>query len=324
MTPERGSGVPWAGLWLEGATGVSGRFPEGCGARTNRAMATDMSSFPFEQTRALLLEYLKDKPSGQFQRVVAGVVELAVSKGLHTPPPGRQRGDGRSLLKGTDAHGVPELIRQQLWQLLVQGVLVFGMNEDNPNWPWYRLTEYGVKVAQATGPQPYDPTGFLADFTAKNPGADPVILDYLTEAVTAFNHGCPKSAAVMMGAASEKALLLLHDAFQVAITDTSKKAIFDRDSRKSWTIHSKYRVLKDRLDQMVAAKKLAGDLRDTISFELPAGFDLIRRQRNAAGHPEIVANHDPDAVFLNLRVMTEYIRRVYLLIDHFDSNPADW
>lgn len=66
---------------------------------------------------------------------------------------------------------------------------------------------------------------------------------------------------------------------------------------------------------MVAAKRLSFEFVETVEHELPSGFNFIRRCRNDAGHPEILRNTDPDAVFLNLRVFTEFVRRVVALTD---------
>jgi hypothetical protein len=272
-------------------------------------------AFPYAQSRALLLDYLKTHQSGQYQNVVLGVIELAQQKQL--------LGESPTQSERTDAY---ELVRQHLWALLAQGVIVFGVDHRNPNWPWYRLTGHGEAVVDGTGAQPYDPTGFMAEFRSANPRADAVIVDYLDEALRAFVHNCPKSAAVMVGAASEKAVLLLHEAFGAAITDATQRTKFEKESQANWTISHKYGVLKDRLDKMVAAKKFASnrELRDSIDVDIPGLFNQARRQRNTAGHPEIVANVSPDSVFLTLRVMTEYIRQVQALIDYFVANPAEW
>jgi hypothetical protein len=53
-------------------------------------------------------------------------------------------------------------------------------------------------------------------------------------------------------------------------------------------------------------------------------FDMVRRLRNTAGHPEIIARISADTIFLNIRVFTEYIKGVYKLIDYFRTNNADW
>ncbi len=155
------------------------------------------------------------------------------------------------------------------------------------------------------------------------PGADPILKDYLVEAVRAFNSNCFKSAAVMLGAASEQAVLLLHTAFEAVISDPQKQSRFTKDS-KGITITRKYDALKDRLDLMVIAKKLPHDLAETVGGELTSGFNFIRRCRNDAGHPQIPTATDPDTVFFNLRVFTEFARRVSDLTEFFKSNVADW
>ncbi|MDA4133643.1 MAG: hypothetical protein OK454_11060, partial [Thaumarchaeota archaeon] len=219
---------------------------------------------------------------------------------------------------------IKDHVQQVMWQLLAQGVLVWGLSGTlNDVYPNYRLTAYGRNVVKEQGPQPYDPDGFITEFDRLVPGADAILRDYLVEAVRAFNASCFKSSAVMLGAASEQALLLLHVAFEAAITDARRKSKFEKDS-EGITISRKYKALKDRLDLMVAAKKLPFELAEGVGNELPAAFNFIRRCRNDAGHPEIPTQTDPDTVFLNLRVFTEYARRVTKLAEHFKNNPADW
>ena len=104
------------------------------------------------------------------------------------------------------------------------------MNASNAEWPWYRLTERGRAAVASGAPQPYDPDGFIGFFDKKNPAADHVLRDYVIEAVKAFNVGCLKASAVMLGCASEKCILLLLDAFAGAITDPAKRAKFERDA----------------------------------------------------------------------------------------------
>ena len=278
------------------------------------------NEFPYEHTKALLLAYLKDNPQGDYSGAVEGVVEIAVRTRVHTPkkPP-----DGRKyfeLLEHHERENVGERVRQLLWQLLIQGVIVFGRNDLNPLWPLYRVTEYGEGVVKGQGPQPYDPNNFMQEFGRVNAAADPVIMDYLDEALRTFNHGCQKSTCVMIGAASEKAILLLHDAFETAIADAGKKAMFKKSY--NWTIHSKYKALKAGLDTLVASNSMPRDLGEIVTGQVPGAFELIRRYRNSSGHPEIVKHVDPDTNFLTLRIFTEYVRCIYLLIDYCKANPV--
>lgn len=284
--------------------------------------------FPYNITLSLLLEYLKSNYSGQFANVVNGVVELAVDKRLINGPATPQEklqyfnADYRQFLVGADRQDVPELIRQLMWRLLLQDVIVFGMDESNPNWPWYRVTGYGDKILQEQKMQPYDPDGFLREFRNDNPTVDTLIYEYLEEAVRTFNHDCPKSASVMLGAASEKAILILYDTFLNAISDVNKKTRFERDA--NWTISSKFNVLQDRLQRMINARKFDRDTKDIIEGSFPSLFNLIRKHRNNAGHPELFSDVSKDTIFLNLRIFSTYISDIYKLINHFTTNTADW
>ena len=283
--------------------------------------------WPYPLTQELLFEALRVRRSGQFDDLVNSVIQVAGARGVFqvNVRPGTINVDYRIFLVGDDRANVPELIRQLMWRLLVKGIIVFGMNEANPDWPHYRLTGIGDKVIDGQRPQPYDPENFLLEFRTANPTVDPVIDNYLEEAVKAFNSDCLKSSAVMLGAASEKAILILFDLFSSKITDAAKKTRFDRDT-ESWMVSTKFRGLHDRLILMNNAHKFprGSDLNDIVVRDMPGFFDMVRRLRNAAGHPELIAPISEETVFLNLRVFTEYIRSIYKLITFFNANDADW
>lgn len=278
----------------------------------------------YREVLALTLEQLGAHPQGQYATLTDAVITAAKNKGLlrtaHQAGGIRYVNSGRS---GDEEH-ISELVREAMWDCLTKRLIVFGMNGSNSNWPFYRVTEYGVGAVKSTTPQPYDPDGFMVHFDATCAGIEPAVRAYVAEAVLAFNSGCMRSAAVMLGCASEKLLLLLCDAFEGAVSDPAKKAKLTKDLNAKWAISHKYATVRDRLDLMVTAKKLPHDHAETVSGELPAGFELLRRCRNAAGHPDVPGSVDPDTVFMNLRMFTEYARRAHSLIGHFSSAAADW
>jgi len=269
----------------------------------------------YQIAQAFVFDCLKNLQSGQLEDLVAAVVEKASSQGQLGVPP-------RDKLQSFDCAAIRNVVQQILWQLLVQNVVCWGRGDSNDNYPFFRLTEYGKGAVAKGKPQPYDPDGFLKEFDRQIPAADQVARDYLVEAVRAFNANCPRAAAVLIGAASEKAVLLLHEEFAKQIVDPAKRKKFDKDS--DGPISRKYGALKQRLDLMVAATKLSWELSETIRSELPSGFELIRRCRNSAGHPEMGGAADEDTIFLNLRTFIEYARRVHALITYFQTNAADW
>ncbi len=273
--------------------------------------------------KSLMFEHFRTGKSSQVMEVVNQVAQLAVRKNLVPPPTGANPSHLHALGRENMSF-VPDHVQQVMWQLLAQGVLVWGLGAElNNNYPFYRLTDYGRSVVKDDAAQPYDPDGFIAEFDRVVGGGDAVMRDYLVEAVRAFNANCFKSAAVMLGAASERAILQLHSTFEAAIKDPTKRAKFEKDST-GIAITRKYSTLKDRLDLMVAAKKLSHELTETVGNELPSAFHFIRRCRNDAGHPEIPTQTEPDTVFLNIRVFTEYARRVAALTQFFGKQEADW
>ena len=285
------------------------------------------TNFPYNQTLSLLLEYLKSNYEGQFESVVNGVISLAMDKGIFPVPSARERmqliaEDSRRYLNTSDKKDVPELIRQLMWKLLIQDIIVFGKDERASDFPWYRITGYGEKVIQSQRLQPYDPDGFLNEFKSENQYVDTIIYEYLEEAVRTFNHNCPKSSSVMLGASSERAILILYEAFLNSISDAIKKEKVEKDS--NWAISSKFKVLENRFQLMIDSKKLPKNITEIILGSFPSMFHLIRKHRNSSGHPEILMDISNDTIFLNLRVFSAYIKDTYVLIDYFRNNSSVW
>ncbi len=274
----------------------------------------------YREFLSLTMEVLARLPRSQWAELVEQVLREGERRQLLTHTQGMTIG-GRTM----EAVAVGEFVREAMWECLLRRIIVFGSDHNHPDFPFYRVTEYGASVLKDSAkPQPYDPDGFLRYFRDACPSADPAVRSYLAEAVQAFNADCVRSAAVMIGCASEKLLLLLAETFEDAISDSEKKVKFTKEIDSKRIIYAKFAVLRDRLDRMVLAKKLPHALGETVASELPSGFEMLRRCRNAAGHPDVPENVTSDTVFLNLRAFIEYARRMQALIDHFRSAPADW
>jgi hypothetical protein len=284
-----------------------------------------MEKFGYREIYTLVIEQLGQNPRTEsYGEIASEVVAAGYSRNLlrRNPPNMGMVIGGRHT--SPDEERARELVRQAMWDLLVKGLIVFGLDTNNPNWPWFRLTDIGREFVKVRAPQPYDPDGFIAHFRRVTITPDPTVEAYVIEAVHTFNRGCNRAAAVMLGCASEKLILLLIDAFDGAISDTGKKASFQRALGRKRHISHQYTILKEHLDLMTDGKKLPYEHAETVGSELPSGYEILRRCRNAGGHPDVPGDVDPDTVFLNLRFFTEYARRVAALIQHFKTNAADW
>src|ERR1044071_225305 len=91
-----------------------------------------------EILRPLIIQCLRNTPSTQLNSIYGDVLELAKKQNL----------------VGADAqrpgYSIPSFFNEQenermrtiLWGFIVQGILVPGINQANPNLPWIKVTEY--------------------------------------------------------------------------------------------------------------------------------------------------------------------------------------
>jgi hypothetical protein len=148
-----------------------------------------------DEARGLLMQALREKgwkSAGDLVRNI-GVLK-ARSQGLN-PNEHQQYYGGDNFLQPGD----PELINEVIWSLIVQGVLVPGLNDANLNWPFLRLSEYGKRCVAEERILPHDPDGYLREFHKAVPSADPSISEYLEESLQCYLRGLNKASAVMLG-----------------------------------------------------------------------------------------------------------------------------
>jgi hypothetical protein len=264
-----------------------------------------------EEARGFVMQALRQGGWNQ-------VVELFIVVGnLKAKAQGLDRSrtfDGRQFLD----RGDPELILEVIWSLIIQGILVPGLNDANQSWPFIRLTEYGKRCVQEDRILPHDPDGYLREFHNTVPNADQAIVEYLTESLQCFIHGLNRAAAVMLGGASEKAVLLLIDSYTNSIADAMRKERIESEVQKAQSIFRKYELFDKQFSPIKS--DLPKNLTDSIDSLLRGVFDLIRNSRNDAGHPASGTLVDRDVVYSHLRLFVPYCTRVYGLIGWFETN----
>jgi len=229
-----------------------------------------------------------------------------------------QRGSGymqsRSILEEAarrlKIRGNPELEQALLtfwYDLFREGLLAWGYNLSNPEPPFCHLTEHGRRTLQALSRDPANPEGYLA-YLKESSSLDPVARSYVKEALRAYNTGCFKSAAVMIGAAVERIVLDLRDALveciQASGRSPSKKL---KDWKIKTVLDAIRRELEDHKSDM--PKSLAED------FEAywPAFTQQIRAVRNEAGHPSSIEPITLEAVHASLLIFPELAKLAFAL-----------
>jgi hypothetical protein len=128
-----------------------------------------------------------------------------------------------------------ELAMETFFYLLRNGYAVGRPSDDYMNAPnphSYRWTERGLQWIAGAEPVPENAGAYLEFLRSRVSPLDPVIEQYVLEAVTAFERQAHFASAVMLGAASEKALYALAESLLGAIKNSNEREklqnLFDR------------------------------------------------------------------------------------------------
>lgn len=255
----------------------------------------------YSKARKLILDYLKSRNSNN-----------SFSKG-----------DLERLLSTNSSLSLDEsTILQILHDLYLDRIIVSGGFENSSPWglDWsdgIRLTNFGKSISDIDEYDPYDAEDYRDRLISENPDIDENILIYLTEAQNCLRLNYLLAAAVMLGCAAEKAMLLLIDGFGQAISEPKRKSEYKNKT-------SEKRFIKVKFDEFMKKFKpitpgLPDELRDEIDIKLDQIFNMIRRTRNDAGHPSGKKIYR-DTIVTNMILFPIYCKRLYLLIDYFKIN----
>jgi hypothetical protein len=133
-------------------------------------------------------------------------------------------------------------------------------------------------------PLPEDAEQYMRFLRGRVPSLDPIVEQYVIEALTAFEREAYFASAVMLGAASEKELYLLAEAVFSALIDPKKqiklRGLLDR--RKLLEL---FETVRDMIHQAVTAKLIPYADSEGSTTHLMSLYEAIRVQRNDAVHP---------------------------------------
>ncbi len=280
-------------------------------------MAKRIEELPlnYEELRSLVLESLKAKSVSDFFEFYSTVSQIAVEKGIIPNPYGKKNITTMNsfLLKVNDATRVQEI----LWDLIIEGIIRPGRDGMNTDLPDFHVTGYGLKVVNDVSYSPYDPDGYLKRLQSEIPDIDEIILIYLEESLHTFRIGCLLSSSVTLGCASEKALLLLINAYLNAMPEKMQSKF-----RKNTEGHFMKRQFDELIKMFNSHLKtyLPVDLKD-LEIIIFGVYSMIRIYRNDSGHP--TGKTIPrEQAYANITVFPTYVKKVYDLIKWLHSDPA--
>jgi len=269
-----------------------------------------------EEARDFMMQALRLPFWTQVEELTAEVGKIKAKAHPQVQQVGRFSSDGRGNLE----QGESSLLNEIIWTLIIQGILVPGRDDNNKTLPFIRLTEYGKRCVAENKILPHDPDGYLKEFQVAVPAADPAVVEYVTEALQCFIHGLNRSAAIMLGGASEKAILQLIDSCVASIGDPNRQAAVAAQVAKAPSIYKRYAVFEK---QFLSFKgSLPRELAENVDSLLRGVFDLIRNSRNDSGHPASGVMVDRDTNYSHLKLFVPYCKRIYGLIDWLQHNQT--
>lgn len=150
---------------------------------------------------------------------------------------------------------------------------------------------------------------------------DGVVLWFFQEALRCYKAGSTAGAAFMLGAASEKAILVLIETYGSRIKDsTNRDKFFSRINSRMISV--KYDEFKKSYKSAKPQPKdiaLAQDLEQM----LDGAFNFYRHTRNQVGHPQVVPDLDKGVILANFGQFIVYVERIYAFVEFFQMNDIE-
>jgi hypothetical protein len=151
-----------------------------------------------------------------------------------------------------------------------------------PNAAPFYTTPSGQLWAEGVEPTPEESGDYIKLLRRLVPALDPIIEQYVSEGLSSFVRGTYFAAAVMIGAASEKAIYLLAESILGALKDASQRAKLEKllEMRR---LNSLVSFVEDTIAQSIGTIPYA--VAEGASRHLLSVIESIRIQRNDAVHP---------------------------------------
>ena len=267
--------------------------------------------------RALVLEVVNHEPQTQVNHVISGVERLVTERGLFPSLEDCQRlgiDYQDKQLNPIDRLTIGEIT----WDLILEHVLTPIGGSPDIGYPQLRLTKFGQDFISQSTPHYYYPQGYMESLRNIVQNLDPVIEQYIFEGLNCYRRQLFFASAVMIGAAAEKAILLLLQAITDSMSNPSKKRkavqLLDRPN-----LPEIFDMIRKTIDPLIKAKTIPYSVHQGCTEHLMSLFEMIRVQRNDAIHP-ITGQVDRTKVFLSLQTIPTALESINRLIEWFGSN----
>jgi hypothetical protein len=203
------------------------------------------------------------------------------------------------------------------WDWISRGLAYFDMSpRASSNWS-LQLSERGTRYIDAEEENPYNDTIWYASLVKKSEGLSEIEKQYAQEAIQAFVNELYVSCHVMIGVASEAVVVRMAKAMARSALIEGRESILKAVNNPRLSIRELFNKMRPELDK--AKTRIPGNLADNMSIWLDSMFDVIRVNRNEAGHPA-GSNVGREESVMVLRCFVTYMSKACRLICHLEQN----
>lgn len=214
---------------------------------------------------------------------------------------------------------VKRVIHKATFQVFNTGSMVV-QGKTSPLKEW--LTELKESILSDSGAPGILPPAEIEKFPQtlldRVPACDGVVVWFFTECLRCYKANSVAGSAFMLGAASEKLILLLIDTYGARIDDTV--------NRERFLSRINSRIISVKFDEFKKSHKSSKPrptdavLSQDLDQILEGAFNFYRSTRNQVGHPQVIPDLDKGVILANIGQFITYAERVYGLIAFFNAN----
>jgi hypothetical protein len=275
----------------------------------------------------LVRESLRERSNFTFDNYIEGLWQVFERIGL----PGVQKKSALSGYTGsaydfsTASYDLRFAATEAFFYLVRSGLIIPGAPTNStafsgfPSQGTYFMTSRGRSWASSVEPFPEDFDGYMKLLRQLVPNLDLVIAQYISEGLSSFVRETYFAAAVMIGAASEKAIYLLAESmlhtFKTEAQQTKLEKLMGQRS-----LNSLFGLVEKTITDAHSADLIPYAVVGGASRHLMSLIESIRVQRNDAVHP-MNAQVSADSVRHSFAAFPHALEKVEALRVWFLKNP---
>lgn len=217
----------------------------------------------------------------------------------------------------------PQLSQQNMeavWSLIAQGLAYLDFTQPSAT-NWVLLpTAKGRSAISDEDINPDNPTGYMQSLKRQVPGVSETVTNYVSEAQSAYRAGLYRASAVMLGVASEAAVL--------EVARTLGKTLRGKEAQKYLQVieghRTNYLPKFDAFRKKLESQKgcLPSELTDGLDLAMNSVADLLRVYRNDLGHPTGKTVNQQDC-FISLQMFVRYAKRLYDIRQYLEVSTEE-